>query len=315
MSEPRKHHYLSQFYLLGFSPDGRRVYQIEKDTGRSYPCSIRDAAAIRDYHELDYSDADDPNALEKQLSGVEGHLAANLHEVINSGFTTVAHHARLIELVSLLRVRVPTYKAYIEKTLEESARSIGKLLERHGRLPKATKPGASIMDELAISISNWKCLQFMFMLAADPDVLGLLASMKATLLDAPEGSSFLTCDQPVALFHPTARSDDFYGVGLIDPATEITLALSSRVLLRLTWPSAESERRPASASEVGEFNRRTIIMATSLVFASATPDSTMTDISRYKMYSAGPEHAVTDMGESLFHVVRNRAVMSHDRYR
>ena len=42
MTQPRKHHYLSQFYLRGFSVDGRSVYRIEKRGGRAYLSSIRE---------------------------------------------------------------------------------------------------------------------------------------------------------------------------------------------------------------------------------------------------------------------------------
>ncbi len=315
MSEPRKHHYVSQFYLRGFSAEGQRIFQLEKKTGRVYECSIRDVAAIRDYHELDHRDFEDPNALEKQLAEAEGHFSSILAEVLAAGISTRKHHARLIELLNLMRVRVPAQKAYVEKALEESVRSVGRLMERHGKLPPPSRPGGSIMDEVTISIRNFKCLQFMFMLAADPDVLGLLASMKPSLLDAPEGSSFLTCDQPVALYHPTTSEKDAYGVGLIDPLTEISFPLSTRVLLKLTWPSGEPERRPAAAAEADELNRRTIIMADTYVFAHAPIEAATGGIARYGKYSAGMQHETVDRGDSIFHVSRSRAVMAPERYR
>ena len=314
MSEPRKHHYLSQFYLRGFSTDGRKIFQFEKKTGRGYECSIHDAGAIRDYHELDHGDFEDPHALEKQLSVAEGRFAAILDEVLVSGVSTRERHACLIELLNLFRVRVPAQKAYFERVLEESVRSVGKMMERHGQLPAPSKQGASIMDQMTISIRNFKCLEMMFRMAADPDILRILATMKASLLDAPEGSRFFTCDQPVALYHPTASEKDSYGVALVDPLIEVSFPLSCQTLLKLTWPPDAPERRAASAAETDEFNRRTTIMGDTYLFSHAPTEAIRGYIARYGRYRAGVEHDTVDKGESIFHVSRNRAVMAADRY-
>ncbi len=118
MSEPRKHHYLSQFYLQGFSVNGRSICQIEKRGGRAYVSLIRDTAAIRDYHELDYPDAGDPNVVEKRLALVETMLGEGLRRAIESGIATPETHTKIIELVTLLRVRVPAFKAGIEAFLQ-----------------------------------------------------------------------------------------------------------------------------------------------------------------------------------------------------
>lgn len=63
MSDPRKHHYLSQFYLRGFSSDRSSLFQIEKRSGKHYGCRIKDVAAIRDYHDIDADDVADPYAI------------------------------------------------------------------------------------------------------------------------------------------------------------------------------------------------------------------------------------------------------------
>jgi len=98
MSEPRKHHYLPQFYLRGFSANRRSIFQIEKQGGRAYLSSIRDTAAIRDYHELDTEEAKDPTVIEKRLAQVEAQLAEALARAIQCGVTTPETHNLLIQL-------------------------------------------------------------------------------------------------------------------------------------------------------------------------------------------------------------------------
>ena len=277
MAQPRKHHYLPQFYLRGFSPNGRSIFQIEKTPSRGYLCSIRDAAAIRDYHELDYSDAEDPHVIEKRLAEIEGQFSRTLTDVVQSGITSTEVHVGLIEFVALMKFRVPAFKTYIEESLRQSVRSVGMIMERKGALPPIPKgfEGMLRMDRAKISISNWKCLEFMFELATDPRLLRLLLAMRPSILRAKDRESLLTCDQPVALFHPEASARDPYGTGLADPRTELSLPLTSQVLLRLTWDKRSREDRALTAAEVREFNRRTVVMAHGLVFAPNASETTV----------------------------------------
>jgi hypothetical protein len=204
------------FYLRGFSGNGKQIFRIEKAKARGCLCSINDAAAIRDYHELDYENAEDPHALEKRLADIEGQLAAALAQIIGSGIKSDVAHARLVEFVSLMRVRVPAFKQYIEETLRQLVRSTGKIMECKGKLPPTPKGLENIFtrDGVSISISNWKCLEFMFGLASDQEILRLFASMTPSVLHAPEGTALSTCDQPVAVFHPDADPSTPYGTGL-----------------------------------------------------------------------------------------------------
>jgi hypothetical protein len=319
MSEPRKHHYLSQFYLRGFSADGRSVYQIEKRSGRGYLSSIRDTAAIRDYHELDYPDADDPNVVERRLAQVETTLAEGLKEAIESGIVRPETHAKILELVALLRVRVPAFKASIEAFLQNVVRSVGMMLQRKGELPTPPEGYEDLLrvENLSITISNWKILEFMFRIAADRQLFDIFAAMKPAILRAPEGAIFLTCDQPVALFHPAATSTDAYGVGLLDPALEVSVPLSSRALLFLSWPTERASHatdREASDKEVAEFNRRSVVMADSFVFAPEASQSAIETAARFSHCSAGVELDVLDGGGEFLHLARFRPVMRPDLY-
>jgi hypothetical protein len=316
MSEPRKHHYLPQFYLRGFSANGRSICQIGKRGGRAYISSIRDTAAIRDYHELDNPGVEDPNAVERRLAQVEAQLAEGLARAIQRGVATPQTHANLIELVALLRVRVPAFKESIEASLQNVVRSVGVMLERKGELPPIPKGLEDVlrMENLSITISNWKILEFMFKIAADRRLFHILAAMRPTVLRAPEGTLFLTCDQPVAVFHPTASARDAYGVGLADPATEVSVPLSSRVLLLLSWPTEPAADRDATIDEVVEFNRRTVIMADSLVFAPEASHWAVETTARYSHCSAGIVLDFHDAGGEALHLARFRPIMRPDRY-
>lgn len=316
MSEPRKHHYLPQFYLRGFSANGRSIFQMEKRGGRGYLSAIRDTAAIRDYHELDTDEVADPAVIEKRLADIETKLAEALAAATQRGLTTTETHNLLIQLVALLRVRVPAFKTGIEAYLQNVVRSVALMMERKGELPPPPKGFEDVcrMENVSITISNWKLLEFMFRIAADQRLFDMLAAMTPTILRAPRQTFFLTCDQPVAIFHPTASPTDAYGIGPQDADAELSVPLSSSALLLLSWRNESAADRDATPEEMVEFNRRTVVMADSLVFAPEPSEFAVELTRRYGHCSAGMSLEFLDAGSEALHLARFRPVMRPDRY-
>lgn len=268
MSDPRKHHYLPQFYLRQFSRDGESLYQIEKQTGRFYGCKIKDMAAIRDFHEIDGDDVDDPLALERMLAATESDLSLELSDLLRSGIKNDQAVGHCISLLSLLRMRVPSVKRHLEESLESTARIVAESLERNGKLPPPP-PGFEEklkVENLKFDIFNWKLMGLMFGMATNPETIDILASMRVTLLRAPDEHTFFTCDQPVALFYPELHPS---GVGPATKNIEISLPLSSTSLLKLDHLDGDDEERQATKEEMTEFNRRTVVMAEKYLFCSS----------------------------------------------
>jgi len=283
--------------------------------------SIRDAAAIRDYHELDFPGVDDRNAIEKRLSDIESPLAEALAHALQNGIASPEIHCSIIELVALLRVRAPAFKAGIDAFLQNVVRSTGKMLEQRGELPPPPPGLENVLriDNLSVEISNWKILEYMFRIASDRRLFDILTAMKPTMLRAPEGTFFLTCDQPVAIFHPIATPTDDYGVGLVDLATEVSVPLSATALLHLSWrikPDSDLDKgdRLATTDEMVEFNRRTVVMASSLVFAPEPSQVAIETTTRHSHCSAGVDLDVLEGSGKTLHLARFRPVMRPDRY-
>ena len=191
-------------------------------------------------------------------------------------------------------------------------------MERSGELPP---PPAGLedvlkMDKLNIEISNWICLQHMFQLAADEDILRLLFSMRPILFRAPDGGFFLTGDQPVAVFSPSADLSLSEGVSLTEPDVELSLPLSRDTLLQLVWQAGQPLSVTATLEEVEEFNRRTVIMASNYVFSPDANESAASEIVQlYQRFSAGIQPPqILDSGRSAFHRLFFRPVVSREQY-
>jgi Protein of unknown function (DUF4238) len=306
MTTPRKHHYLPQFYLRGFSPDGTKITQIEKATGRGYSANIKDTAAIRDFHEIDSDSVDDRFALERKLAEIEGTLASYLREFLRDGFGNEQAYAETLGLLSMLRVRVPAMKTHIESFHREYIRSTGKVLQAAGKIPPppAGLEEALNFDNLDISVTNWKCLEHMFQMSGDPKLMSILCGMRATLYRPPLGCGFVTSDQPVALFHPTINRSSPIGAGPAMPGVEITLPLTNSHLLMLDHKNGPNSIEIASLPEVAEFNRRTIIMTTSYIFAKYNTSQIASLVEQNKDKSAGHTFDTTQDGESFYQLHR-----------
>ena len=309
MSTPRKHHFLPQFYLRGFSVDRGSLFQIVKKSGKYYPSQIKDTAAIRDFHELDHEDVRDPNAFEKALAGVEGELAKRLQLLLSDGVGNREALSGSVQLLSQLRMRVPAMKRHIEQSFPSSIRVIAEALERSGKMPTPPEGFEEQLrvKNLRIEIRNWKCLEIMFNMATDDAHLKPLNSMRATLLHAPFGSAYITSDQPVSFFHPTAP-DSLCGVGPVTPGVQITFPLSSRALLRLDNESGENASRVALSAEVREFNRRTVLMAQEYIFAAEAPEKYLDLIARNRSICAGFQFDDFRRGGGLVQVHRFVAI-------
>ena len=303
--EPRKHHYLPQFYLRGFSIDRRGLFQLEKASANHYGCQIKDIAAIRDYHELDGEGTSDPYALEKKLAELEGLQASHLQGALLEGISLDHHRLNLIELLSVMRMRVPAVKEHIDQSYGGAVRATALALQRTGRLPKPPEgfEEALRVENLNIEVLNWKCLEVMFRMGTNEKILGILSNMRATLYRAPFGARFITSDQPVALYHPTL-SRSAYGAGPATLGIELSFPLSSRALLRLDHVKQPHAERVASSEEVTEFNRRTIVMAQSYAYTGEAPERAVAAIRSAGNTFAGFRHENFDAGREFLQIHR-----------
>jgi len=314
MSRTKKHHFLSQYYLVKFTlPDKpTHVWQIEKPNGRNYQVSIRDAAECSDYHTMtDAAGNIDSTSVEQALSKVESTHKELLDRIITKACLWPGDRRLLAEFVALLDMRVPAFKKYIEDQYVAEFDAFGKVLLKDGRLdqslkahagPKFTSYPPQIQKmfadrmrqmiaggDLTITVPNVTLLQQMFDAAVDPRLLHVIERMGVTFFEAPDTAAFITGDTPVARFYPRQLTPGQYGVGLAHRDIQITVPLSAHFLARLDWSTAAMDYRMATDADVAEFNRRTIITAQKLIFARALPNDLLSLVHTNRTLSAGSE--------------------------
>jgi hypothetical protein len=119
----KKHHYVPQFYLAGFTDTGLKdghLHVFDKLTGKSRFTIPKDVAFENNFYKIDLGEEVDPLHVENTLSTLEGSWAASLKCVLeSSSLPTDEKFAELMVFIAFMMVRVRERRTVIER-FEES---------------------------------------------------------------------------------------------------------------------------------------------------------------------------------------------------
>ena len=128
MSTPRKHHFVPQFYLGGFTPSGSKddqLYVLDLATCHHWRSSPGDTACQKDFYVLEVSGEGDPRALEKLFSEFETAGAEAIRFVVDRERVPDGKLLdKLIDFLAIMSIRVPAVIDAIEKPLAQVSKSI-----------------------------------------------------------------------------------------------------------------------------------------------------------------------------------------------
>jgi hypothetical protein len=116
-NQPRKHHFIPQFYLAGFTASDRKdgvLYVLDKEQHIRWKSTPKGSAHKRDFHAVDLGQDEDAMVVEKGLAEMEGRWSEMLRSVIATA--TVPQDEAFKDLmlfIAFMFARVPQ----IRKTL------------------------------------------------------------------------------------------------------------------------------------------------------------------------------------------------------
>lgn len=271
------------------------IWRIEKDLNPTATSpAIRDTGCMSDYHTLDYKDSEkNRRALEQFLSPIEGEQAVFIQAICKDNTIPDASADLLANLVSSLRYRVPAFKKYVDSFMQKAVGNTLNHLYSRGRLPKPPPVVEKLIEEVGIDsalrceISNWIKLKYMMEMAfTNKTAVTFIRQMNAQLYIAPPNRYFITCDDPVAIFHSDYARIKPYGVGLATKGIEVSVPISRKHLIKLTWEGTEGVVQ-ATPAEVCEYNRRSIVMAKTQIFSPEKDDQLLNEIGALSHSFAG----------------------------
>ncbi len=289
--QPRKHHYVPQFYLAGFTdnrtPDGR-LYVLNTVERRQWPSAPKEAGHIRDFHRVNLGANVDPMAVEKKLSYVEGKQSVVLKKIVQEKALPLGDNEAMADLmlfVALMAVRTPRFRrknaAFVDEAEKARLREAFATEEGRESFRRAiadTKAMLSPIKRTALekllnddpdlsktreyfnanefTVSYGQTWHVQMMLRSTIGLLPCLSSRYWSLWIAQPNAPDLVCsDSPVALAWAKAAQGPWPpGFGLKN--TVVTVPLDKRMALVGTFEPLPA-KRTFGMSEVAAMNAAT----------------------------------------------------------
>ena len=252
MGAKANHHYVPQFYLRNFADGiGRkaRVVFFDEETRRLEPTLVRNVASKRYFNRVE-AEGQDPDYLENALAELEGEIAGPLGEVIEArAFPSDEHFSYVMNLAALLSVRNPRMRGQMEKFHQDVVeKTLGVLTSSEEVWEHQAKRMKDDGVELSGNVSYEDIKRFRvekkYTINIDQThligvelemvqpVLETLSNRNWCFATAPEGSQYITSDDPVVLeWSDNRERGSFASPGHGLRGTSITFPLSSDVLL------------------------------------------------------------------------------------
>ena len=242
---PRKHHYVSQFLLAGFTTDGSRdgkLYVSDLHASKGWQSNTSHAAHERDLYELDIEGIAglDPMAAERGLASIEGQTASILTELVANPAVMLSQGdlRQLLYFVALQVGRVPSEQPRIEEAYQRlvEAMSTPETWEAERNRRNLVTPEYSYEAlKGQLGTQSVQTLFVLTMIASAEILLPVLARRRWGLLVSP-GISFICSDRPVTTI-TRGNSPQPTGPGQIaDLELDIIVPLHAKLCLFGTEP-------------------------------------------------------------------------------
>jgi hypothetical protein len=220
VSITRRHHYLPQAYLAGFTDTGTKdgwFYVLDADSGTCFRTSPKNVAVELDFNRVAI-EGKPPDVIENVLSNFENSAAQAIREVNNTkNFPNDDNFNWIINLLCLIAVRNPQRRKSFNRSLERMVCVIDDLLTSDEKIwahHLKSAQEAGYIGETNISFEEYKRFneQGEYKIEFTPEsnlwielgtfkkVLQILAQRTWSILVAPSsGLEFICSDHPVTL--------------------------------------------------------------------------------------------------------------------
>lgn len=283
----RKHHFLPQFYLAGFSASSSKddfLWVFDQTEVKQWRARPADIAHQRDFYRVDLPGVD-PDAIEQAFSIFETRAAPVVKKIVDTrNLPSGEEFVVLLNLIAWIAVKIPGLRTSLGKFIEDVAKKTMGLVVATPKRWEATlgrmreqgyELGHNVnyedmrafveSDEFRVEMArNWYIRVVLNMMDA---ILPYLAARRWSLVIAEPDTGYFTCsDRPVALIW-TTEMPAFYSAGFGMRNTQLTFPLSKEVGLIGEF-DGEPTRNTVDRRRVAGFNSRTGIYAERFVYST-----------------------------------------------
>jgi len=229
MSTPKRHHFVPESYLRGFVEDDTGVLNVYDRRSDMWRRQKPKQVMVRNkyYYQHNAPDGVDKNILEKTLGiSVEPEGLKALTKLIEMPETLDDEDtASILNYLQLQRIRVPRQA--------DVAKAIAKTAITHE--VSKTERGRDALKHGQIKIED--SFRFDFMHIVTGMLSPYLSRMTWELIEADQGSSFITSDSPVSFINAGVLPPADPGIGLY--GTVVIYPINKRFLLLMRHPEYE----------------------------------------------------------------------------
>jgi hypothetical protein len=131
MSDPRKHHTVSQGYLRFFADEDDRLWEYRKPTGTSVRKRVAEVAAERDFYAIEKSDGTLDQAVEKALSKIETIAVGALRRLTSDEPLRKTDRGDIAYFIALQFIRTTSFRRMMAMGISTHIRAMRAFLSQN----------------------------------------------------------------------------------------------------------------------------------------------------------------------------------------
>ena len=291
----KAHHYVAQSIQKRFCDPEGMIWVFDKETLTAQRQPPKTTAVMTNLYTVETDDGKKSDVMERKVfDPLDGEIVAYIDRWIQPGYRIpkeeipamayyiAFQHARvprnllmIKELGTAIAVKVLKDAAADKKQMDEGYERISARLKGSDSISREQYQGwmenledhfkFQIKDEFALAMS----------IKAVPSFFETFIRMDWSIVDAPRGSYFITCDAPVVSIAPVGPGMVQYGVNLASPLFEVIFPLSPAVCVWIRKVRGQRRIR-CNSKRVDEFNYRTANMAERYILSHQDSEKTRT---------------------------------------
>jgi len=252
---PKRHHYIPQFYLKGFSSDGKHLFVLDKQTSQEerFRYQTINSIAFQKHLYTYQTKSKKKETLEDLFSQVEGRAATVIKKVEQKQDLTDQERNDFSLFLSFLWIRVP----YSKKEFERSTQQLYEKIARKSvaMTPKKNlkeffeKRGKDLTDKeiddlvdfainekrskITVTVPQGYWIKQMLLLGVDIAPALEIADWEFRI--ATKSLAFVTSDNPFLLL-PSRPVHPFEGLGLLTPGAKKAIPITAKICLVIHEP-------------------------------------------------------------------------------
>lgn len=246
MNIPKRHHYLPQFYLRNFTDNKGLLWVFDRGTNEYRQQHPVNTALQNDYYTFRDKDEQKHAEIEELFSSIEGKAKPVIDKLDRGNIITLEEKEILASFISFQKTRVPDFEKTINELSEKGMKKIVQmnLSSKEGaesfikKYKKDTGKKIEMEKLIDVARNNEYSIEFQrewslpMILSIGKELSKYFVNMDWVFLQAPQNSSFITCDSPFSLVPPdNHNSQSLYGFGLTTPGTKKQIPLSPKTCL------------------------------------------------------------------------------------